>query len=137
LSLSYINLPIMLKYYVVDQKLSIEGGPQFGYAVKGELKTEISNTVNPAQNSTVTVDVLKEGTRISNGIPVSTKVIKNFDMGINLGVTYDFSDKVYAQLHYYFGLNDIDSRAQAPFPYNATNDFKNSVFQVSLGYKFM
>lgn len=139
-SLNYINLPIFLKYQVLEQ-LSIEGGPQFGYAISGETKTEISNTADPSQNKTYTQDALKAGTYSGLGAPSGgyPKTIKTMDIGLNFGATYDFSDKVFAQLHYYFGLSDIDAQAQLPFPYNTTttNTLRSSVFQVSLGYRFM
>ncbi len=138
-SLNYINLPIFLKYQVLEQ-LSIEGGPQFGYAINGEIETEISNTANPSQNRTYTQDALKAGNYSGVGAPSVgyPKTIKTMDIGLNFGATYDFSDKVFAQLHYYFGLSDIDAQAQLPFPYNnTTNTLRSSVFQVSLGYRFM
>jgi len=137
-SLNYVNLPIFLKYQVLEQ-LSIEGGPQFGYAISGEIKTEITNTVNPSQNQTYTQDALKDGTYSINGngaIPY-IKTIKPLDIGLNLGVTYDFSDSVFAQAHYYFGLNDINAIAASPINFNTTNTLRSSVFQVSLGYRFM
>lgn len=137
-NLNYINLPIFLKYQVLEQ-LSIEGGPQFGYAISGETKIEKSNTANPSQNSEYTQDPLKSGTYSGKGAPSGTypKTIKPLDIGLNLGTTYDFSDKVFVQFHYYFGLTDIDARAQLPYPYSVTNSFKSSVVQVSLGYRFL
>lgn len=138
-SLNYVNLPIFLKYQVLEQ-LSIEGGPQFGYAISGETKTEISNTADPSRNKTYTQDALKAGTYSGVGAPSGgyPKTIKTMDIGLNFGATYDFSDKVFAQVHYYFGLTDIDAQAQLPFPYNTTtNTLRSSVFQVSLGYRFM
>lgn len=144
-SLNYINLPVFLKYQVLEQ-LSIEGGPQFGYAISGEIKTEITNTENPAQNQTYTQDALKAGYRL-NGTTLQAypKTIKPLDIGLNFGATYDFSDKVFAQLHYYFGLNDIDARTPASYSPSNPNYFfttqtytlRSSVFQVSLGYRFM
>lgn len=135
LSLSYINMPIMFKYYVILDKLSVEGGPQFGYAVKGELKEELTNTVNPEQNRTQTYDVLKDGTyMVGTTVFPRQKMINAFDMGINLGATYDFTTKLYAQLHYYFGITDINA---FPADIYSQNTFKNNNFQVSVGYKFM
>jgi len=136
LTTANINVPIMLRYYVLE-RLSIQGGPQFGFAVKAEEKIETSNTLDPSQNETRTVDVLKGGSYQENGVNYPyEKTIKPFDMGINLGATYDVSDAFFIQLHYYFGLTDIDSRPAQTFLINQKNDFKNTVFQVSLGYKF-
>jgi hypothetical protein len=138
-SLNYVNMPIMLKYQVLEQ-LSIEGGPQFGYAINGELKTEITNTADPSQNRTYTQDLLNAGTYSGNGAPSGPypKSIKALDIGFNLGATYDFSDKVFAQLHYYFGLSDINAFAASNYLYaSSTNTLRSSVFQVSLGYRFM
>ena len=135
LSISYINVPIMLKGYVLD-KLSIEGGPQFGFAVKAKKEFEYSSTSDPSQNRSFTQDALKDGTYKDQGATYPyLKSVKPFDVGINAGATYDFSDSVYFQLHYYFGLTDIDGRSEEIYTLNK-NNFKNSVFQVSLGYKF-
>lgn len=143
ISLTAIDFPIMLKYYVLD-KLSIEGGPQFGYFISAKNKTDYTNSSDPSQNRTITTDPLKDGSYTLNGTTYNYKKTANvFDFGVNAGASYDISDALYLSLHYYFGLNTVQSE-QGPIQsvpgtttlYANTTDYKNSVFQVSLGYKF-
>ncbi len=142
LSLTAIDLPIMLKYYVIDN-LGIEGGPQFGYIVKAAEKIETSSTSDASLNSTITFDPKKDGTYMRNGATYNyKKTVDAFDFGLNLGAVYDISQSFYVQLHYYFGVTAIQSVPSSTPVFttndytNHTTDYKNTVFQVSLGYKF-
>ena len=135
LSTTNINLPIMLKYYVLD-KLSIEGGPQFGLTIKAEKEIETTNSADPTQNSTATQDGLKDGFYNYRGVVYPYKqFVAPFEIGLTLGAGYDFTDKLYMQVHYNFGLTDIDPRGPEYLTGNP-NKFTSSVFQVAMGYKF-
>ncbi len=37
IDLKYVNVPMMLKFYLISNKLSIEAGPQFGFLVDNNL----------------------------------------------------------------------------------------------------
>lgn len=50
----------------------------------------------------------------------------NFDFGLNLGLGYNLGANMFTQVRYNFGITTV---AENP-------DIKNSVFQLSLGYKF-
>lgn len=77
----YINIPILAKYYIVDG-FSVEAGPQFGFLVKAEDKSEGEKT-----------DIKKYS--------------KSFDFGIGAGVAYDLSNGFFANARYNFGLTDV------------------------------
>jgi len=140
-----IDLPIMLRYYVL-YNLSIEGGPQIGYVVKAEQKDEYTNSANPVRNYTTTLDPLKDGTYTEFGAARPyKKSLETVDFGLNFGAVYDMSDRISLQAHYYFGLNTLQSipnvsgyysPSGGTGLYSTSSDYKNSVFQVSLGYKF-
>jgi len=109
--LDYINIPIMAKYYIVDG-FSVELGPQFGFLVKAEDKTEIS------------------GAGVSETIKSDMKdYTKSFDFGIGIGVAYDLANGFFANARYNFGLSDIVKD-------NEVDSVKNGVIQVGVGYKF-
>lgn len=107
--LGYINIPIMAKYYVA-KSFSLEAGPQIGFltSAKGELK---------AEGESIEVDIKDS--------------VESIDFGLNLGAGYDFTEKLSAGLRYNFGLSNI-AKTEAGDNY----EVKNSVFSISLGYKF-
>ncbi len=114
--LSYLNLPIMAKYYVAD-KFSLEAGPQVGFLLGSEQEAESSVTFGgQTESETVTVDA-KDFT-------------SSIDFGFNIGAGYDFTENLSAGLRYNIGLSNIIDVE------GSNSDVKNSVFSVSLGYKF-
>ena len=79
---NYINIPVMLKYYV-SPAVSVDFGPQLGVNVYSKATTDISGTK-------VTTD-LKDGT-------------KDIDFGLGLGLTYNIAEDVFVQGRYTMGL---------------------------------
>lgn len=81
--LNYLTLPIMAKYYVVDN-LSIEGGPQIGILLKAEVEDDGE-----------TIDI-KDNT-------------KSTDIGFALGLGYKLENGINFGARYFFGsdINDI------------------------------
>lgn len=81
--LSYITLPVLAKYYVYDG-LSIEGGPQLGLLLSGEIE--------------------------DNGETTDVKDIsKSTDFGLAFGLGYKMETGLNFGVRYYFGsdINDI------------------------------
>lgn len=107
LKLSYINVPVMLKYYPW-QELFIEAGPQIGFLNTARLTTTTEGIVKTRS--------IKEGLR-SN------------DLSLNLGFGFQLKNGWNINARYCYGLTNITDRL--------TDDkFKNRVIQVSLGYFF-
>ncbi|MEC4050171.1 porin family protein [Flavobacterium sp. SUN046] len=106
-NLSYIDLPIMAKYFIVEG-LSVEAGPQIGYLVsaKGSSNSEYA---------------------------VFENNFKTIDYGLNLGTGYELKEGLLFQLRYYFGLADI-SKAIPYYDMNPKTHING--LQVSVGYKF-
>jgi hypothetical protein len=105
--LGYINIPIMAKYYVA-KSFSLEAGPQIGFltSAKGELK---------AGGESIEVDIKDS--------------VESIDFGLNLGAGYDFTEKFSAGLRYNFGLSNLAKDS-------GDDSVQNSVFSISIGYKF-
>ncbi|MEG2218362.1 MAG: porin family protein [Muribaculaceae bacterium] len=76
-NINYINLPIMAKFYVTKD-LSIDFGPQIGYAV-------FFHTA---------------------GVKVPTDNYNAFDFSLGIGATYNFN-KLFVDARYNLGLTDI------------------------------
>lgn len=110
---SYVNIPIILKLYTVAG-INIQAGPQFGF---------ITNAEAPIQEqigSPATVRDVKER-------------MKSSDFTVALGLGWDLPFGLTIDARYNMGLSKIYDNA----PSQQTEDAKNQVFQVSLGYKLI
>ena len=79
---NYINIPVMLKYYVAPS-FSIDFGPQLGINVYSKQKT---GDMKP-------VDI--------------KKVTKDIDFGLGLGGSYNLTEKAFVQARYTLGLTNV------------------------------
>ncbi|HRA73652.1 MAG TPA: porin family protein [Flavobacterium sp.] len=108
--LGYINIPIMVKYFLA-KSFSLEAGPQIGFLTRAKAELESS------AGETFEVYIKDD--------------VESIDFGFNLGAGYDFTEKFSAGLRYNFGLYDI-----AKDIYGERFDVKNRVLSLSVGYKF-
>ncbi len=123
LSLNYISLPVLYKYYITE-KLTVHGGPQLNFLISSKLKTNIKlngRRGNLAVNSDVgdELDVKKD--------------YNNLDLGFNLGISYGLGEYFFITGSYNLGLISIDKNDEEP----TTKKGKNSVIQASVGIKFL
>lgn len=82
---NYINVPVMLKYYV-SPAVSIDLGPQVGFNVYSKSTIKVGD-------EKATVD-LKDGT-------------KTVDFGVGLGLTYNLSPNAFVQGRYTMGMTKV------------------------------
>jgi long-subunit fatty acid transport protein len=136
LSINYLNLPIIFRYKVIE-KLSIDFGPQIGYALSGTTKINvIEDSRDPSQNYSVEIDMLNDGVYDFDGTTVQAKASLNrLDFSLNIGGTYDITDKFFVQGRYNLGLSSIDKNSTNGGNTNSWN-MKNGVLQFSAGYRF-
>lgn len=119
--LSYINTPIMFKYYVT-KSLNLELGPQFGFLIGGNYNQKVITTTGSTSTTVETDTDIKS-------------FFKGFDFGIGAGVGYEFDSGLNLGARYNIGTNDIVKDTYR----NGNGDkiqMKNSVFQLSVGYSF-
>lgn len=102
---SYLNVPVMAKFYVAD-KFSLEAGPQIGFLLSAKAKAGDED------------EDVKDS-------------FKSIDFGVNFGAGYDFTENLSAGIRYNLGLANILDTEEG----NDTK-IKNSVFSLSVGYKF-
>lgn len=126
LAFNYLNLPIMGKYFVSDE-FTIEAGPQFGYLLSAKLKYDSEDngggggSINaPARNAKIN--------RVAETEDIKEDV-KSFDYGLNIGASYIIENGINISLRYYLGLANGSNL-------DGDGEFKNSVFQLSIGYFF-
>lgn len=112
-NLSYLNIPVMAKYYAAD-KFSLELGPQIGFLTSA--KEDFTET--------------ESGVTVSGNEDIKD-IFESVDFGLNFGAGYDFTENLSVGLRYNLGLSNIAKT-------EAGDDTKvqNTVFSVSLGYKF-
>ncbi len=114
--LDYISLPIMAKYYVIDN-LALELGPQFNLLMSAKADLDYSIA---GQSGTESVDLKDQ--------------FKKLDIGLGFGASYALDMGVFFGARYNLGLTDINDGKDPDFDDNPT--IKNNVFQISAGYKF-
>ena len=79
IALSYINIPLMGKYYLI-KGLSVEAGPQIGFLFSAKNdKTDVKDSFN------------------------------TFDFGVNFGLGYKFNNGLNFGARYNLGLTDINN----------------------------
>jgi opacity protein-like surface antigen len=113
LSLGYLNIPVMAKFYVAEG-FSLEAGPQIGFLLSAKSKWEETF----------------EGETVSGDTDVKD-AYKSIDFGVNFGAGYNFTENLSAGVRYNLGLSNIAENEDG-------DDFKltNNVFSISIGYKF-
>ncbi|WP_417855521.1 porin family protein [Xanthomarina gelatinilytica] len=133
--LSYLNLPIMFKYMVID-KLSVEIGPQLGYVLSAKSEWEYVDSTDSSENETIEVDLLNGGNYNFLGANVEVDGrINRFDFGLNFGSSYTITDNLFVQARYNLGLTSVDKNSTNQNVFDSW-ELKNSVFQFSVGFMF-
>jgi opacity protein-like surface antigen len=111
---SYVNIPIILKLYTVAG-INIQAGPQFGFVTNAE--TPIEDQLNPGSYK---VQDVKDK-------------MKSSDFTVALGLGWDLPFGLTIDARYNLGLSKVYDEA----PTTQTDNAKNQVFQLSLGYKLI
>lgn len=111
--LDYINIPIAIKYYVVEG-FSLQAGPQIGFLISAKEKGEVTE----------------------NGIEISAErdskdEYEKVDFALFGGVGYDLPIGIFFQARYNAGITNINKD-----PESANIELTNNVFSFSVGYKF-
>jgi hypothetical protein len=119
-SFDYINIPIMIKFYLVAG-LNIQAGPQFGFlsSAKGDV-VEAANAVAKGQDL--------------------TGFVKESDVSLGVGAGWDFPFGLNITARYNIGLSDVNKFTNSSIiPGNSlgNSEAKNQVFQFSLGYRLI
>ncbi len=106
LQLDYINVPVLAKVYLF-KGFSLEAGPQFSFLVNDEWDT------NPTGDDGDSPSPIRQ-------------TANTFEFGVAGGLTFQTEMGLFASARYNQGVSDIADDLNV----------QNSVFQISLGYKF-
>ena len=111
INLNYINLPVLVKYYITDEFTAILG-PQIGVNIEGQQ--EIINSPIGAGNERENLDLFN-----------------TLDFGGVIGLEYKSKEGFFAQGRYIIGAISVFKSIEGQ-----TVDVRNSVFQLSAGFQF-
>ncbi|MDO4995187.1 MAG: porin family protein [Bacteroidales bacterium] len=117
LVLGYINLPIVTNIYLFDG-FAIKAGIQLGYLTNAHIQSSFTGRYG--------------GTILSENVDESIMYDTNkLDVSIPMGISYEFDNALVLDARYNLGLTRVNKL-------NDPNEkaMKNSVFVISLGYKF-
>ena len=106
-SLSYLNLPVLLKWFPMGQGVYVEAGPQLGYML------DISNDREGWPKNEPLDQDLQEN-------------YKRWDFGIVGGIGFLFPNGLFADIRYDLGLTDVFKEAKS----------KQRAWEFSVGYIF-
>ena len=114
--LDYLSVPIMAKYFVAEG-FSVEAGPYIAYTLNSEWKLRSDDSVDFSDDTTV------------------------LDIGAAIGLEYELTRKIFFQGRYNLGMLTVwdINYSMYGFEYDPDREnpeTKNSVFQLSVGYKF-
>lgn len=124
--LSYLNLPVLLKWSV-SKRFSIEAGPQIGYLLAAKDNYEWTATITGA-------------TVQESGSADVRDSFRTFSFGAAAGSTFNVSEKIYLQLRAYKGFSNINKGEQPEDEEDPVGrgmgKITNAVLQLSVGYRF-
>lgn len=108
----YINVPLMLKLYLVGG-LNLQAGPQFGFLSTSELKETVGG--------------------ITSVQDAKDRLGRRSDTSLAVGAGWDLPFGLMVEARYIIGLSDVQLRPSTTAPI----DFRNQVIQVTVGYKLI
>lgn len=120
-TLHYLTIPIMAIYYFGNSGFSIKAGVQAGYLLSAKGSNDFEN--GTIENSQYIPDAERSG-EASN---TTTDFFKRFDIGIPVGVTYEYKN-ISIDLRYLFGLKNL-------YKYYDER-IRNRSFSLTIGYGF-
>ena len=111
LELGYVKIPVMANYYFA-KGWAVKAGVQFGFLTNANIKFR-------AESGKTTIDYTQD---------VKDDSFETFDFSIPFGISYQFNKPWVIDARYQLGLTKVNKEGN--------NDYKNSVFMITVGYKF-
>ncbi len=108
---SYVQVPVMAKYYVNDN-ISLNFGPQIGFLMSADSESELTLNGN---TSTDSEDIKDQ--------------FNSTEFGLNVGAGYKFDNGLFLDLRYTAGLSKL-------LKDDSTGNLKSSGIKFGIGYFF-
>jgi hypothetical protein len=120
--LHFIDLPIAFNLYLLDEKLDLQVGPEFGFALAGNNKYKYNSDVSNSEH-------------FESG-KMAKEEINMFNVGVIVGANYYFTEHIFAGLRASIGLtNSLNTWRTKSNSYEAFSS-KNHLFSLNAGYRF-
>ncbi|MFL0354496.1 porin family protein [Xanthomarina sp. GH4-25] len=120
LNLSYINIPVLFKYYVTNG-FSVEAGPQVGILASAKSEYEYTESIEGGGF---------DETYSESGEEDIKDNISSVDFGLNFGLGYKLDNGLNFGARYNLGLSNV-------LDVDGTDDkWHNGVIQLSVGFMF-
>lgn len=122
-NLGYIKIPMVANYYIF-KGFAVKAGVQLGFMVNSEFYA----------HGEAKMDVFEDGVMRDvdlYGTVDMKDVYSKFDFSIPIGISYQFDIPITIDARYQIGLTKLNKES---IP--GVNDSKNSVFTLTVGYKF-
>ncbi|MBQ6667461.1 MAG: PorT family protein [Bacteroidales bacterium] len=118
----FIDLPIAFNLYLLDEKLDLQVGPEFGFALAGKNKYKYNSDVSNTEH-------FESGKMVKEEINM-------FNVGVIVGANYYFTEHIFAGLRASIGLtNSLNEFKTKTHTYEPASS-KNHVFSLNVGYRF-
>ena len=121
-SLGYIKIPIVANFYFA-KGWAVKAGVQFGFLVSSKFNYLTSGKVDLG-------DGVDRDTDMFTAIDIKD-IFQKFDFSIPVGVSYQFKTPITIDARYQIGLTRVNKNTA-----DGVNNSKNSVFTLTVGYKF-
>ena len=121
--LGYIKIPIVANYYIF-KGFAVKAGIQFGFMVSSKFFA----------HAKADVDALGDGVKRKVDLYATIDMkdqYQKFDFSIPVGVSYQFKVPITIDARYQIGLTKLNKESIV-----GVKDSKNSVFTLTVGYKF-
>ncbi|WP_177761047.1 porin family protein [Flavobacterium sp. I3-2] len=155
-SLHYLNVPIMIKYYIKDN-IAVEVGPQIGFLMGASGSYDLYKFYESRQYFMNFSSEIERELDVNGYISSDyKKYYDKVDYGVSFGLSYNFENGIFVSGRYYLGLKDVykaDNKyskilipeGSPEFVINEINklnselefkEAKNTLIQFSVGYRF-
>ena len=126
----YLEIPVnaLYKFNIKDGKVLLFAGPYFAFGVAGKTKTEFTASGLPSGMTLSSLGLTDETKNIKFGTK-SDSDMKGTDFGLNFGAGFE-KNNYQIRVQYGLGLSNLDPQG------SSTNEMKNRVIGISLGYLF-
>ena len=121
--LGYIKIPIVANYYIF-KGFAVKAGVQFGFMVSSKFFA----------HGEADYDLFRDGVKREvdlYGYVDMKDQYKKFDFSIPVGVSYQFKTPIVIDARYQIGLTRLNK-----YTADGVKDSRNSVFTLTVGYKF-
>lgn len=128
MQLHYINVPLMAVGYIGESGFAVKAGVQFGFLADATMSYKLTESKKSENNWIIIPEGSGEHKETANDL------LNKMNVSIPVGVSYEI-ENISIDARYNIGLSKLYKR-EYNSNYNATEKIRNSVFELTVGYKF-